>query len=125
MKSVKVLVFGTFDGIHDGHRFFLKEAKKLGDMLVVCVAQDSVVEKLKGRMPKSSTVERAKQISELPEVDSTLLGDVDLGNWSSIKTAEPDIVVAGFDQIKLREALENILPDFHFVFKIIQIDKME
>jgi cytidyltransferase-like protein len=47
-KITTVMVFGTFDGIHDGHRYFLNEAKKFGDKLVVAVAKDTTVKTLKG-----------------------------------------------------------------------------
>jgi len=48
-KLVKVLAFGTFDILHPGHEFYLKEAKKHGDILDVVVARDSTVEKIKGK----------------------------------------------------------------------------
>mgnify|MGYP006297563163 FL=1 len=44
---VKVMATGTFDILHLGHIYFLKEAKKLGDTLAVVVATDSTVRKLK------------------------------------------------------------------------------
>jgi len=46
-KEKIVLVFGTFDGLHDGHRFFLTEARKLGDRLIASVATDEIVERIK------------------------------------------------------------------------------
>ena len=48
-RPKKVMVFGTFDGIHDGHRHFLREAKKQGEELIVAVSKDEVVQKLKNR----------------------------------------------------------------------------
>ena len=41
---VKVMATGTFDILHLGHIYFLKEAKKLGDTLAVVVATDSMLE---------------------------------------------------------------------------------
>ena len=43
----KVLVFGTYDIFHKGHEYFLKESKKKGDYLIVVVARDSTVKKIK------------------------------------------------------------------------------
>ena len=44
---IKVMATGTFDLLHMGHIYFLKEAKKLGDKLIVIVARDSTVRKMK------------------------------------------------------------------------------
>jgi FAD synthetase len=47
MKKKVVMTFGTFDVFHPGHRFYLTEARKLGGRLIVIVALDSTVEKIK------------------------------------------------------------------------------
>jgi cytidyltransferase-like protein len=47
MKKKVVMTFGTFDVFHPGHRFYLTEARKLGNRLIVIVALDSTVEKIK------------------------------------------------------------------------------
>ena len=39
----KVLAFGTFDILHNGHSFALKTAKKLGDHLTVILARDATI----------------------------------------------------------------------------------
>ncbi|MCD4694128.1 adenylyltransferase/cytidyltransferase family protein, partial [bacterium] len=49
---IKVMCFGTFDNLHLGHLFYLKEAKKFGDYLVVVIARDNNVKKIKGRCPR-------------------------------------------------------------------------
>jgi len=36
---VKVMATGTFDLLHMGHIYYLKEAKKLGDKLVTVIAR--------------------------------------------------------------------------------------
>jgi FAD synthetase len=47
----RVIAFGVFDGLHEGHRHFLREARKLGGRLTVAVAHDEAVVMLKGRRP--------------------------------------------------------------------------
>ena len=37
---VRVMATGVFDILHLGHLYFLREARKLGDELVVVVATD-------------------------------------------------------------------------------------
>ena len=44
-----VLATGGFDPIHSGHISFLKEAKELGDMLIVGLNSDEWLERKKGK----------------------------------------------------------------------------
>ena len=50
---VRVMVFGTFDGLHQGHLNFFKQARNLSknSYLIVSVARDKNVKKIKGRLP--------------------------------------------------------------------------
>ena len=64
MKRKKVLVFGTFDGIHKGHLSFLNQAKEHGDYLTVVVAKDSNVKKLKGHKPLNNEKQRKAKIKK-------------------------------------------------------------
>ena len=41
----RVLIFGTFDGIHEGHLNLFKQAKKYGDYLIVVVGRDENIKK--------------------------------------------------------------------------------
>ena len=47
----KVFVSGCYDILHAGHIQFLKEAKELGDELIVCVPSDEVLFLCKSRRP--------------------------------------------------------------------------
>ena len=47
----KGMVFGVFDGLHEGHKYLLTEAAKLCDELVVVVTLDEAVATLKGHLP--------------------------------------------------------------------------
>ena len=61
----KVMVFGTFDIFHPGHEHMLKEAKEYGDELIVVVARDANVKKVKGRLPMHDENQRVFQIEKL------------------------------------------------------------
>jgi FAD synthetase len=61
-KKLKVIVFGTFDYLHPGHKSFLKQAKKLGDFLTVVVACDHTIKHLKKITPHHSEKQRVKMI---------------------------------------------------------------
>lgn len=72
-----VLVTGGFDPIHSGHIDYFKEAKALGDKLIVGLNSDDWLVKKKGRafMP---IWERDAVIRELKMVDMTVLVSEDL-----------------------------------------------
>ena len=60
MKMKKVMVFGTFDIFHDGHRDYFKQAREFGDYLIVVVARDENVLKIKGNIPRNNEKAREK-----------------------------------------------------------------
>jgi len=64
----KTLVFGTFDILHPGHEYFLKEAKRHGDQLVVVVARDLTVKQVKKLMPDNNELERLKIVKKLEKM---------------------------------------------------------
>ena len=102
-----VLVFGTFDLLHEGHKYFLREAKKLGGKLVVAVAPDSVVLTLKGSKPKISADMRVKNLKASFEADEVLIGDESLNSWRIVRKTSPDIIALGYDQKELKRDLEK------------------
>jgi FAD synthetase len=40
---MKVMIFGTFDLLHEGHQFFIREAKKVGGQLIIVLAHDQTI----------------------------------------------------------------------------------
>ena len=98
-KKIKVLVFGTFDLLHPGHRYFLKQAKQRGDYLVVVVARDENVKKIKSKLPKDSEKKRKQNLEALNYIDEVYLGHRDLRKKQKwLKKIKPDIVCLGYDQ---------------------------
>ena len=71
MKKI-VLVTGGFDPLHSGHLKYFKEAKKLGDMLIVGINSDLWLTKKKGR-PFMPVWERYEIINNLKMVDMTVV----------------------------------------------------
>ena len=128
----KVLVFGTFDGVHDGHRAMLREARKITNpglvitdnvnpkssttynlppttYLVAAVAPDSVVLKLKNHTPRHSQAERIQMLKNEHLVDEVILADDSVGDWKIIKKVKPSVIALGYDQDELRASLEEFL----------------
>jgi len=104
---VKVMATGTFDLLHLGHIYFLKEAKKLGDKLVVVVATDSTVRKLKHE-PINTEEIRLGLIKELKLVDEAYLGHED-DMYEIVNEVKPDIIALGFDQVHDEKVIKSEL----------------
>jgi len=68
-----VLVFGTFDALHSGHRYFLKQAKKRADQLVVSLARDEFVRSFKGKIPEHDESERTVRLNDTCLVEEVYL----------------------------------------------------
>ena len=116
----KVLVFGSFDFLHEGHKHFLKEAKELGDKLVVVIARDSTIKDLKGHDPKFSEDERIKHIKKLNIVDEIRMGYVG-DKWKVIEEIDPDVIALGYDQDSYTKGLKKGMKDRGLDVKIVRL----
>ncbi len=108
----KVMVFGTFDGIHRGHREFLKEAKNQGQYLIAVVAQDHVIEHLKGHLPEMNLEERFQHLLDEDEVDQVVIGDAEIETWGVVRQHRPEVIALGYDQVQLADSLRSHLDEF-------------
>lgn len=102
----KVLVFGVFDGVHDGHKAFFREAKKHGGYLIAAIAQDHIVEYLKGRLPSVNLADRIAALQAEDGVDEVVIGDAEIGTYDVVKKYRPDVISLGYDQEELKKDLE-------------------
>ena len=116
-----ILVFGAFDGLHDGHRFFLKEAGKLGQKLIASVATDEVIAGLKNHAPKQHLEERLQTLEASGLVDLAVAGDKQIGNWSAVRVWKPNVVAVGYDQTRLAEKLREFIEKENLPIEIITI----
>ena len=120
-----VMIFGVFDGVHEGHRFLFQEAKKSGDYLIAVVAPDEAVKALKGKTPRMNLGQRLEALLKEDFADEIVAGDAISGIWEVIKTYKPDIVALGYDQQSLKESLESRIGDFDPQPKIVVIEPFE
>ena len=93
-----VLAGGVFDIIHPGHIHTLKEAKKLGDFLVVVIATDRTVMKMKKRKPLHNAQARQELVSSLSMVDLCIIGNEE-DIFKTVDLIKPQIIALGYDQI--------------------------
>ncbi len=120
---VKVMATGTFDILHLGHIYFLKEAKKLGDKLAVVVATDSTVRKLKHE-PVNPEKIRLELIKELRVVDEAYLGHEE-DMYKVVKEIKPDIIALGYDQIHDEKTVEKKLKKRDINAKVVRLTEFE
>lgn len=92
------MVFGTFDILHLGHLNLFKQAKQLGDKLVVVVARDCNVEKIKGQSPLHNEKERLEFLRYIDLVDEVMLGDKK-DMYKVIGKVKPNVIALGYDQV--------------------------
>ena len=92
-----VFTNGCFDLLHRGHLFLLREARKLGDVLVVGVNSDASARRVKGPgRPVTSEEDRVELLGALPCVDHVVVFDEDTPE-ALIRRVKPDLHVKGGD----------------------------
>ncbi len=94
----KKIVFtnGCFDIIHVGHIRYLREAKSLGDVLVIGLNSDKSVSQIKPGRPIVPQEQRAEVLASLEMVDYVVIFDEDTP-YALIKLIRPDFLVKGGD----------------------------
>jgi glycerol-3-phosphate cytidylyltransferase len=98
MKHSNKIIYtaGSFDMLHVGHTNILKNAKKLGDYLIVGVSTDRLIKKQKFLSPVIKYADRVSVIKDLKYVDKVIKQD----NFFDIEQLRPyhiDIIVLGSD----------------------------
>ena len=94
-----VLTNGCFDVLHSGHTSSLRQAKDLGDVLVVALNGDESVRRLKGPdRPINTVAERVSVIGSLTCVDHVVVFDEDTP-VRLIQRLRPDVYAKGGDYV--------------------------
>ena len=103
-----VLATGVWDLFHIGHLNLLRNAKGLGDRLIVGVSTDELVKNEKHKTPVIPFKERIEIVRAIKYVD-TVIPQVTLDKTELIQKLKVDILVAGddWDGLKGQEALEK------------------
>ena len=111
-RSGAVIVFtnGVFDLLHPGHVRYLRQARALGDALVIGLNSDASVRRNKGSdRPITPENERAEILAALDCVDAVVIFDEDTPA-EIIRACQPDVLVKGADwpadQIVGRDTVE-------------------
>lgn len=120
---VKVMASGTFDLLHLGHIYYLKESKKLGDKLIVVVATDKTVRKLKHE-PINPEIIRLNLVKELKVVDEAYLGHED-NMYEIVEEINPEVIALGYDQIHDEKKIRQELKKRNIDAKVVRLSKYE
>lgn len=120
-RRIRVLVGGVFDILHVGHVHFLRQAKELGDELVVIVAHDETVRRQKRREPLNSAEERAELLSAIKYVDRVYIGTPGTIDFELVKRIDPDVIAIGPDQKFSCERLKEELKRYGINAEVIRI----
>lgn len=116
----RVLVGGAFEIIHPGHLHLLRRARDLGKVIVV-VARDSTVQKLKGRSPLVPEQQRLEVVKSLRYVDEAYLGSDPLDIEGTLAALKPDIVLLGPDQDRIENLVREAVVRMGLNVKVVKL----
>lgn len=121
-NHTRIMIFGTFDMVHEGHKHLFKQARALVEnpFLIVSIARDSNVERIKGRRPRHTQSERQKLVAKAVGVDKVVLGAVG-DPIPHIGKEKPDIIALGYDQTAYVRGLRSSLKQAGLKTKVIRL----
>jgi len=111
----RIVCAGTFDHLHRGHMDYLKQARSLGEELIVIVARDETVMKIKGFFPtdNENTRKRNVELTGIPE--HVVLGNLDSDLFLILEELNPDVIALGYDQRVPEKEIERRFPNCRLV----------
>ncbi|WP_292461182.1 FAD synthase [Methanothermococcus sp.] len=121
-KKKIVITAGTFDLLHPGHYNTLNYAKSLGDELIVIIARDETVKKIKGRKPIIPEEQRRMMVEAIKPVDKAILGSL-TDKLEPILKIKPDIIVLGPDQTTFKtQELRDELKKHNLKTEVVKVE---
>jgi FAD synthetase len=120
----RVMVGGTFDIFHPGHEYFLREAKKKGDELIVVIARDQNVIRIKEKKARNNENERLKKVFESKIADKVILGNK--GNiFDIVEEIKPEVICIGYDQQISKDKLKEEIKKRKMNIQIVRINSFK
>jgi D-beta-D-heptose 7-phosphate kinase/D-beta-D-heptose 1-phosphate adenosyltransferase len=122
-RESRKIVFtnGCFDLLHAGHMYLLREARKLGDVLIVALNSDASVARLKGSgRPIVPQEDRAEALAALESVDGLVVFD-EPDPMDLLRSIRPDVLVKGDDYSESQVVGAEFLKSYGGVVRLIPI----
>ena len=121
-NKTKIMVFGTFDGLHKGHMNMFKQAKNLAQnsFLIVSVARDKNVLRIKNKKSIFSEKERMVLVKKGKLADKVILAGKN-NHLLHILKESPDIIALGYDQKTYVKNLKKDLKNKGLLVKVIRL----
>lgn len=118
----RIMIFGTFDGLHQGHLNFFKQARNLcqDPFLIASIARDKNVLKIKGRLPVFSEKKRLNLIKKTRLVDKVVLAGLQ-EHLPHIVKEKPAIIALGYDQKFYVKNLKKDLKNRGVLVRIVRL----
>ena len=107
----KVICAGTFDHLHPGHIDFFKQARGMGDELIVIVARDETVMRIKGFLPTHNEARRKENVEKTGIPDAVVMGNLDNDLFHILEDLRPDVIALGYDQRVSEDEVKKRFPD--------------
>lgn len=117
MKTV--MLFGTFDIVHQGHLDFFQQARKHGNYVIAVVARDVRAEEIKKKKLVHNEKERKKFLEAIRYLDKVVLGDKK-DVYAMVKKMKPNTIVLGYDQYQFTEQLKEKIQEFGLKTKVVR-----
>jgi FAD synthetase len=119
-----VISFGTFDNFHPGHASYLSQAFALADEMLVIIARDENVERIKGKKPRQDELIRKKGVASFMQREK-IKGRAYLGYRSEslrvIAKYRPDYIALGYDQRADVNKIKVIVKELALKTKIVRL----
>lgn len=120
-KNIKIVFTGgVYDIIHPGHVYTLKKSKEQGNILIVSIARDNRVKKIKGN-PVNNEKKRLALVSAIKYVDFAILGSK-VNIFKIVIKIKPDIITIGYDQKHQLSELRRLSKINKLKIKIVRLN---
>ena len=91
--------------------------------MVVVVARDTTVKKLKGKEPVIPEDQRRAIVEALKPVDVAVLGYEDFRIGDVIEKVKPDLIAVGYDQKDVEEAVKKAISERRGKIRVVEIGR--